>query len=135
MAFDREICALTIFCEASSASPQERRCIAHTIINRVRLGRYGKTPAAVCLKRYQFSEWNDDQPDNANLLRGAETPNADPVMQDCIAAIDEVRSGSLFDLTHGATHYHDKSIAPPNWTVGAECSLVTDKFFFYRNVR
>lgn len=134
MAFDRSIAALTTFCEASSASAMERRCVVHSFFNRVADGRFGKTIAAVCLKRYQYSEFNDDAADNANLERGAVTPDSDPVMLDCVAAYDEVLAGA-FDRTGAATHYHDKSIAPPKWTIGAIVSLETAKFIFYRGVK
>lgn len=134
MAFDREIAALTCFCEASNATADERRSVVHTFFNRARSGRYPKTVAGVCLQRYQFSEWNDDQADNRNLERGALTPDADPIMQDCLAAYDGVASGQP-DQTTGATHYHDKSIDPPEWTVGATMCWETPKFFFYKNVK
>lgn len=133
MAFDRQISALTIFCEASSASQYERICVAHTILNRVHSGRFQPTAAGVCLKRYQYSEWNADAADNANLERGANTPDNDPVMIACGQAYD--LASQQGDPTHNATHYHDKSIAPPSWTIGAEMTLETDKFFFYSNVR
>lgn len=136
MAFDGPIVALTCYCEASSASPMERRCVVHSIFNRAKLNpvRYGKTPAAVCLKRYQYSEFLPDQADNANLERGAVASDSDPVMQDCLAAFHEVVTGTSFDQTGGATHYTDKSIAPPAWTEGAEMCLETPKFRFYRKV-
>lgn len=134
MAFDREIAALTTFCEASGASAAERRAVTHIFFNRARSGRYPKTVAGVCLQRYQFSEFNDDQSNNRNLERGALAPDNDPVVQDCLAAFDEVAAGA-FDPTGGATHYHDKSISPPAWTVGAAMCLETPKFFFYRDVK
>lgn len=133
MAFDREIVALTTYCEASSASPTERRCIVHTINNRVKDGRFGSTMAEVCLKRMQFSEWNADPADNANLLRGARVSGGDPIMLDCLNAYADIQSG-VFDLTKNATHYHDKSISPPAWTKNATLSLETEKFRFYSKV-
>lgn len=134
MAFDREMVAITTFCEASSASADERRSVVHSIFNRVSDGRFGKTPAGVCLKRMQYSEWNGDAADNANLERGANTPDSDPIMMDCGAAFDEVLAGAD-DPTAGATHYTDKTIAPPSWTVGATVALETDKFIFYKDVK
>jgi N-acetylmuramoyl-L-alanine amidase len=121
MACDREICAITTYCEASNASPEERRCIVHSMFNRKADGRFGKTIAAVCLKRFQFSEFNDDQGDNANLMRAANAPDNDPVFLDCLEAFDEVADGSP-DPSGGATHYHDKSIKPPYWATGATVS-------------
>ncbi len=133
MAFDREIAALTVFCEASSASSAERRDIMHSIFNRLKDGRFGKTIADVCLARYQYSEWNDDRGDNANLRRGAVISDDNPIMIDCLAAYDEVKAGTS-DLTNGSTHYHDKSISPPSWTARATKTLETDKFIFYSHV-
>lgn len=133
MAFDRAIAAITIFCEASSASPAERRAIAHVLFNRQHDGRFGATVAEVCLRRMQFSEWNGDKPDNINLLRAARVAELSPAMLDCSAAFDEAFQGSR-DTTNGATHYHDKSIAPPDWTAGATVTLDTAKFIFYAHV-
>ena len=133
MAFDREMVALTVFCEASNASPHERRCIVHTMNNRVKSGRYGQTLAEVCLRRFQFSEWNDDAGDNANLLRGARVSGGDPIMLDCLNAYAEIQTG-VFDPTGNSTHYHDKSISPPAWTKDATLSLETEKFRFYSKV-
>lgn len=134
MAFDREIAIFTIACEASSASEFERGCVAAAMVNRVKSGRFGKSLAAVCLKRFQFSEWNDDAADNANLERVALLPNGDPVIASCTVALASAMS-DWPDPTHGATHYHDKSISPPAWTVGAHLTLETDKFCFYANVK
>lgn len=136
---DLAIATITIFCEASSASPDERRFVARTIFNRLALNpaRFGRTVAAVCLKRYQYSEWNADVADNANLERGAEASEADPVLQDCAAAYEEVAGDVLAaapDPTGGATHYTDKTIAPPYWTAQATLALETDKFRFYKDV-
>lgn len=134
MAFDLELTAMTAFCEASNASPKERRCVVHVIANRLSDGRFGSTLAEVCLHRIQFSEWNDDKVNNENLRRAARVSDTDPVLLDCLDAVVEVKNGS-FDPTAGATHYHDKSVAPPAWTVGATMTLTTGKFLFYRNVR
>ena len=134
MAFDRQIAALTTYCEASSARSDERACVTHTYFNRVKSGRYPKTVAGVCLQRMQYSEWNADAADNRNLLRGATVPDNDPIMLDCLAVFDAVAAGSP-DPTKGATHYTDKTIAPPPWTVGAIMTLETPKFRFYSGVK
>lgn len=139
---DRTEVALITFCEASNASPTERRMVVHSLFNRLALKpKYGITLAGICFKRYQFSEMNDDAVNNANLERGANTPDNDPVMLDCAAAYDDVYQARVVlgqdDPTKGATHYHDKSIAPPYWAdpaKGAVMTLETAKFFFYANV-
>lgn len=134
MAFDRPIAAITCYCEASSASPDERRAVMHTFFNRVADGRFGKTVASVCLKRYQFSEWNDDKGDNANLERAANAADNDPVILECLADFDAISAGAP-DTTNGSTHYTDKTISPPAWTVGATLTLETNKFRFYKGVK
>lgn len=136
MAFDREWVATITYCEASNASPEERRMIVHSIFNRHSLNpvRYGKTPASVCVKRYQYSELNDDVQDNANLSRATDAPDNDVILQDCLEAYEEVLDGAA-DISGGSTHYHDKSIKPPYWTVGATVTRVTNKFTFYKDVK
>jgi spore germination cell wall hydrolase CwlJ-like protein len=134
MAFDRQIGSLTIYCEASNASYSEKVAVAWVIRNRVNKG-FGKTVSAVCLKRMQFSEWNGDIVDNTNLERAANTPDDDRVLQDCLSAYDWAFNSKSVDITQGATHYHDKSINPPAWTVGATKTLETNKFIFYKDVK
>lgn len=133
MAFDREIVALTVFCEASGEIPETRRAIAHSIFNRVKDGRFGKTPAAVCLKRYQYSEFLPDAGDNSNLERAASTPGNDPTMLDCLACYDEAFGGSP-DISGGATHFFADTIAPPSWTKNATLCCKIGHTLFYRNV-
>jgi len=137
---DAALGLMTAYCEASSASPDERRFVIRTFFNRLALGkpaRYGSTVAGVCVKRYQYSEWNADVADNANLERGAEAPEDDPVLQDCAAAYDEVAgdvAAGAPDPTGGATHYFDHSIKPPYWAAQATITLTTDNFTFLKDV-
>ena len=135
MAFDREIGALTIFCEASNQPPECRRAIAFSIFNRMRLNpvRYGHTIAAVCLRRMQYSEWNADTADNANLLRAASTLETDGVMQDCLAAYQQALTGGA-DPSNGATHFYARSIAAPSWTQSATLAAQIGDVLFWRDV-
>ena len=136
MAYDKQIAAITTYCEASNQQQETRRCVMHTFFNRMRLNpaRYGRTVAAVCLKRYQYSEWNADAVDNANLERGANAPDGDPIMLECAALFDEAESGGI-DPTGGATHYYDTSIAPPAWTIGAVRTNQSGSIIFYKDVK
>ena len=127
MAFDRQIAALTIFCEASGEPHDGKVAVAATFFNRLKTGRFGKTIAAVCLQRYQYSEWNDDRGDNANLIRGAET--SDLLMADCLLAFDEAAAGT--DPSLGATHYYAVSIPAPAWAAtGTETVQIGHHKFF-----
>ena len=135
MAFDREIAALTIFCEASDQSPECRRAIAFSLFNRMRENpqRYGSTIAAVCLKRMQYSEWNADAADNANLLRAASTPATDKVMMDCLSAYQTAIAGGS-DPSNGATHFYANSIPAPAWTANATLAAQIGNVLFWRDV-
>ena len=134
MAFDLEIAAITIYCEASGQSQEARLAVAHVICNRWKAGRWGSTIAEVCLRRMQFSEWNDDRANNANLLRAARVQQHDPIMQAYIKAYWEAVEPGASDPTLGATHYHDNSISPPLWTHGAEQTVQIGAFTFYKGV-
>lgn len=132
MAFDREIAALTIYCEASGEPPEGRIAVAATLFNRLHARRFGATIAAVCLARYQYSEWLDDKADNANLLRAAGVADSDPVLQDCLEAFDIAAGGK--DPTGGATHYYAVSIPPPAWAATGEFTIQIGHHRFYKNV-
>lgn len=133
MAYDKALASLTTYCEASSGTPMERRCVMHTFFNRILHKIYGATIAEVCLRRHQYSEWNGDAVDNANLRRAARVADSDPIMLDCEGAYDEVQNGGV-DITLGATHYNDHSIPPPYWAAQATVTIITNKFTFYKDV-
>ena len=129
---DKVVAVLTIAAEASNQPHIGKQGVAAVIFNRLHSGRFGHSVAAVCLKRYQFSEWNADPADNANLIRVANMNADDPVILDCASAYDEMTAGN--DPTDGATHYHDTSIAPPAWTNGATKTCQLGDLIFYRDV-
>ena len=134
MAFDAQIACLTIYAEASGATPAEMEAVACVIRNRAREPeRFGRTVAAVCLAHAQFSSWNGDAGDRANLLRAAVVDDNDRVFNQCKVAW--AWSGQAPDVTRGATHYHDTGIDPPAWTHGARLTLATERFRFYAGVQ
>lgn len=118
MAQDKAIALLTIAGEASNQPHEARIGVAESLFNRLRIGGgyYGKTIAAICLRRFQFSEWNGDALDRTNLLRVAEMSDTDPVILDCAAAYDTAESGS--NLVDGATHFYATTIPAPPWALG-----------------
>lgn len=131
MAFDRQIAAITCYCEASSETHEARVAVIASMFNRLKSGKYESTIAANCLKRKWFSEWNADVINNANLLRAAHVPDIDPMMVDCLKAYDEAAAGA--DPSLGATHYHDESVVP-EWTLGATKTRQIGKLVFWKNV-
>lgn len=132
MAYDKPIAVITIAAEASNQPHVVRVGVAATILNRVNSGRFQMTAAAVCLKRLQFSEWNADTGDNANLERVALMADDDPVILDCAAAWDEAVAGS--DPSNGATHFYADGIPKPLWAVNATLTAKLGSVNFYNNV-
>lgn len=115
---DEVIGTVTIYAEASGESQEARLGVAYTLLNRARTPhKYGATIAEVALRRFQFSSWNDDRGDNANLLRATTLPDTDLDLLACHAALLTALGNTAPDPTGGATHYHDTSIFPPFWTV------------------
>ena len=132
MAYDREIATITICCEASNQLHVVRQGVAASLFNRLAAKRYGQTIAAVCLRRYQFSEWLADAADNANLERVASKPNDDPILLDCAVAYDEAAAGK--DPTDGATHFYADGIPEPSWAKVATFTVKLGAVNFFKDV-
>lgn len=113
---DLVIAALTIYGEARGESDKGQIAVAYTIINRARARRWwGRTAsepdhslAAVCLRPWQYSPWNKDDPNRPMLDRFVEEPdlraaNGDyrRAMRNLLNALDGVYS----DPTDGACHF------------------------------
>ena len=121
--------AATIYGEARGCTQAGRDAVAHTILNRCRASAWwGIAPgytehsiSAVCRKPWQFSCWNDNDP-NAPILAGilASPPAHDPVWRSCLRAMLDAIDGITEDETNGATHYLTvalhKSVGAPPWS-------------------
>lgn len=123
---------MTIYCEASSEPPAVWDAIAHVILNRVAIGRWGDTVAQVCLSPYQFSEWLPDKADAANMRRACHVADDDPIWLGCLKAYDTATSSA--DPTSGATHFYDDRIPAPSWTARATFTVQLGTTRFYANV-
>lgn len=133
---DNFIAGVTICAEASSGADVDRNGVAHSILNRMRDGRWSKTPALVATDRKQYSCWNDDELSRRNLQRVLALPDNHPELLAARTAWMWANQNSDLDPTHGATHYHNKNENPkPTWTVGARVTLTTDVFIFYAGVK
>lgn len=123
--------AKTIWGEARGEGLKGMQAVANVIMNRVsRGGWYGASVKDVVLKPYQFSCWNENDPNRALLdAIGETTLNASGAMSVAEAAIN----GTLRDITGGATEYHNKNIKP-NWNWDKlEQTTVIGNHIFYRS--
>lgn len=130
---DKDILVRTVYGEARGEPEQGMAAVAHVVLNRVRAQRYwGRTIGAVCLKPYQFSCWNDKDPNRKTLLS---LPVGDARLQQVAAVVEKVLSNGVADPTDGATHYHNRWMpTPPRWVRGRPPCRLIGNHAFYKNI-
>lgn len=123
-----DILARTIYGEARGESIKGKEAVACVILNRVKKNSwYGKTVENVCLKPWQFSCWNENDPNKEKILK---ISKKDPVFKSCYRIARRAVCGVLEDKTSGATHYHTKNINP-RWSLDkAPCAQIGNHLFY-----
>ena len=125
--------ARTLYGEARGEPVRGKEAVAAVILNRVRRSRdrggywWGDDIAQVCLKPWQFSCWNDDDP---NRVKVENVGPRNRVFQSCLRIARRAITGALDDPTHGATHYHGAAANPP-WARGRAPSAEIGGHVFY----
>lgn len=111
------VVAMTIYGEARNESEAGQQAVASVILNRVKKGKkaYGLTAKEVCLKPWQFSCWNLNDPNRAKITSVAN--HATAKFKDCLGIAQSALGGTLEDNTDGATHYYANYIAKPSWLI------------------
>lgn len=106
------VLARTIYGEARGEGSQGMAAVANVVMNRVaRPGWWGSTVKGVCLKPWQFSCWNANDPNRALIL--SKVPGAgDRVFDEAWRIAGLAIAGKLPDVTGGATHYHTRAVRP-----------------------
>ena len=91
--------------------------VANVVMNRVQRNTwYGKTIQDVCLKPYQFSCWNTNDP-NRIVIQMADV-NKDKVFQTCVDVATKVAGGEWPDLTMASDHYYAVWMpVAPSWAL------------------
>ncbi|MFG6414984.1 cell wall hydrolase [Roseateles sp. DC23W] len=130
---DTNVLIRTVYGEARGEPEDGMAAVAHVVLNRVRAQRYwGRTITAVCLKPYQFSCWNANDPNRARLL---ELQAGDARLQQVAQVVQRVQGHAYPDPTDGATHYHNRWMArPPRWVQGRPPCRVIGNHAFYKNI-
>ncbi|NUT85300.1 cell wall hydrolase [Pseudomonas corrugata] len=134
---DREVLALTLWGEARGEGFAGQVAVAWTIRNRVEDGKakswWGEGYIGVCLKPYQFSCWNKNDP-NYPFLSGAKPIPPEQFAQ-ALRVADRVISSTGPDITRGATHYHAITmLKPPAWAAKATQTLRLGNHLFFKDV-
>lgn len=112
---DVRMLARTLWGEARGEPTEGQVAVAWVIRNRAERGRFAGrlfgqegAVAFVCLAPWQFSCWNEGDPNRTKLLVLAEDQFVDQ-----LAIASNVLDGLVADPTNGADHYH--TIEPPAW--------------------
>ena len=110
MTFHADILARTIYGEARGEAIEGKAAVANVILNRVSKGGWwGDTIESVCRHPWQFSCWNENDP-NLHKLRRVTT--ADMTFHECVIIAGLAVVGLLKDNTDGATHYVAAGVNP-----------------------
>ncbi len=131
-----DVLARTIYGEARGETVRGKEAVACVILNRVKRAHdrggywWGNTIEEVCLKPWQFSCWNEGDPNRAKIL------SVEPghrVFDTCLRIARRAVSGCIDDMTKGATHYHTKHVSPP-WSRGKPVSFELGRHEFYNTI-
>jgi len=143
--------ALTVHGEARGCSQAGRTAIAHCILNRMKARTWwgrgvanhaDHSVSAVCLKPWQFSCWNPNDP-NSTLLDTLKADYRHAIQQKtCRAALKaliDALDGFAPDETGGATHYLTtalhKSARCPDWAKGNNSFIEIGKHRFFSGIK
>ena len=122
----------TVWGEARGEKDIGRRAVAHVILNRWKKGGwFGQGLAGVCLKAWQFSAWNENDPNRAKI-DGLQFWRSKTLQQCALAFITAMGEE---DMTKGATHYHRNGIEETvPWAQGQMSCVVIGNHTFYNTV-
>jgi len=134
-----EILSKTVWGEARGESQQGRRAVAHVILNRrkfsqdfrMKYGRswwWGSTIKTICLKPWQFSCWNENDPNRKHLEElSLEDDETFREITELMVNVEDT-----VDHTHGATHYHASWMGKPfSWGDVIRYDTTIGRHLFY----
>jgi spore germination cell wall hydrolase CwlJ-like protein len=115
----RDYLIRTVVFEASGEPEEGKAAVAHVILNRKRLGRWGDNIKEVVTRPWQFEPWMTKRKEIENLSEN------DPRYRKAARIADAVLSGQKPDPTAGATHFLNPRIVRqrrggslPTWADG-----------------
>ena len=128
---DTKIMAKTIWGEARGESDEGKIAVGWVIRNRAEKPKWwGKTISGVCLKKWQFSCWNSNDP-NANKIANLSDEELTPF----ILIAKSILDGDVDDPTGKSTHYHVHGMKNmPKWSEGKTPFIQIDHHDFYKEI-
>jgi spore germination cell wall hydrolase CwlJ-like protein len=131
-----EVLARTLYGEARGETVRGIEAVACVIVNRANRAKvrghywWGDSIEEVCTKAWQFSCWNENDPNRAKILAVAPGHR---VFDACVRIARRAASGCLVDVTKGATHYHTKTVTPL-WSRGRGVCAEIGQHLFYNDI-
>jgi len=122
--------AKTVYGEARGEPEGGRVAVAWVIRNRAETGYRGDKPADVCMKPFQFSCWNANDP-NLSKLKYLNTQSEG--FRQCLLAVAMVFADLVPDPTNGSRHYHVAGLSV-NWAEGKEPEVKIGNHLFYKGI-
>lgn len=129
-----DILARTMWGEARNEGTKGMEAVASVVLNRVAVAEahkgywWGNDIVGVCLKPFQFSCWNMNDPNRPKLLAVTER---NIHFATALRIARRAFHGVLTDATYGATHYHTLDILP-RWAEGEPPTCTIGRHIFYR---
>lgn len=104
-----DIITATLIGEAGGEGVTGMHAVLNVIMNRAK-GNYSLA-RSICLKRKQFSMWNN-APDRARVVANA---RKHPQWAEAVALVNQARGGALSDITKGSKLYYAQNKVTPYW--------------------
>jgi N-acetylmuramoyl-L-alanine amidase len=126
-----DVLARTLWGEARGEGRTGIDAVAAVVVNRLRRPRrFGATIEEICRKPFQFSCWNENDPNLPKLLAvGPDNRELAVCLEVAKAAVE----GRLADPTGGADHYHHRSVQPA-WSAGRTPSAIIGNHLFFNDI-
>lgn len=128
-----DVLARTGWAENRSGGIEGMQSVINAILNRAAHPCWwGRDVISVCLKPWQFSSWNENDPNRAKLL--AITAD-DPQFSEALKIAARAVLGTLPDLTDGSDSYYAASMeTEPEWAAKSIFTVELAGQRFYRTV-
>ncbi len=129
--------ALTMWGEGRNQGEEGMRAVGHVIHNRWLTGRGGAYVTGTVSEAWQFSCWNEGDPNRAAMLNIETLPKAGRdyrLWLDAKRIAAEILAGRSTDPTGGALFYHSADVQP-NWSAGIAPIARIGSHLFFRAAR
>ena len=113
--------ARTLWGEARGEGKEGMEAVAAVIVNRVNDDRWPSSFSGVCKQPWQFSCWNENDP---NLPKLKAVTKEDEVFVVALEVARKAVNGQLLNLLGGANHYFTTGLAP-KWANNMRTVAVT----------